>query len=210
MTTAPVPSCPAVPSSPSSPSFPPARSRRPPRQLPHGRHAVVTCVLAALATASAASGLDDAIARFAFDATTAIAFALGPLVVALLKSVTGPRCPWDLIEFGGAWQPTADLFTGPSGAGHCFPSGHASGGYALLSLYFAGVALGEACLSRLGLWLGLIAGTVYGAVRIAQGAHFLSHNLSAAAVVWAVAALVFAIAYPRSGPRRIPLREPST
>jgi membrane-associated PAP2 superfamily phosphatase len=230
-------------------------ARPPLRSLPHGRHAMVVCVLAALGTASAASGLDDAITRAAFDAATAsfpargsellelvghrlaksalwivwfmllgislaagrltplapyrrvlwattVAFALGPLAVSVLKSVTGPRCPWDLIEFGGAWEPALQLFTGPAGAGHCFLSGHASGGYALLSLYFAGQALGEARIRAAGLWLGLIVGTVYGAVRIAQGAHFLSHTLWAAAVVWAAAALVFAIAYPPGAPRR--------
>jgi membrane-associated PAP2 superfamily phosphatase len=236
------------------PPTPPDATRRPLRGLALGRHAMVACVIAALATASMAFGLDDAIARSVFDVATAsfpardsellelfghrlaksalwivwfvllgvslaagrlsplapyrrvlwattVAFALGPLAVSLLKSVTGPRCPWDLIEFGGAWEPALQLFTGTSGAGRCFPSGHASGGYALMSLYFAGKALGDARIRAAGLWLGLIAGTVCGAVRIAQGAHFLSHNLWAAAVVWTVSALVFAIACPPDAPR---------
>jgi membrane-associated PAP2 superfamily phosphatase len=127
---------------------------------------------------------------------TTVAFALGPLVVSVLKSVTGPRCPWDLIEFGGAWPPALEVLTGTTGAGRCFPSGHASGGYALLSVHFAGTALGDARLRAGGLWLGLVAGTALGAVRVVQGAHFLSHNLWSAAVAWTVAALVFAIAYP--------------
>ncbi len=242
------------------PSIPPARparyvTRDPYRELPHARHALVACGLAALAAASALTGLDDAIARAAYDAaagtfpargsdllelvghrlaksalwlvwfvllgaslaagrlaplaphrrvlwTTTVAFALGPAVVWLLKSVTGPRCPWDLIEYGGQWPQAVDLFTGTTGAGRCFPSGHAAGGYALLSLHFAGAALGDARASSAGLWIGLLSGTAYGAVRVVQGAHFLSHNLWSAAIVWAVAAGVFAIGFPSRRPGR--------
>ena len=130
--------------------------------------------------------------------STTAAVALGPFAVSTLKLYTGPRCPWDLVEFGGHWAAATDLFTGRADAGRCFPSGHASGGYALLSLHFAGAALGSARLGRAGLWIGVVAGTAFGAVRIAQGAHFLSHNVWAAAIAWTAAALVFAIAYPAS------------
>ena len=136
---------------------------------------------------------------------TVAAIALGPLLVSLLKGVTGPRCPWDLVEFGGQSPPSAALFVRPAQAGRCFPSGHASGGYALFALYFAGAALGAARLRWVGLCLGLAAGTAFGAVRIVQGAHFLSHNLWSAAVAWGAAALVFAIAFPpRRGRRTAP------
>ena len=156
-----------------------------------------------LFAASLAAGRLAALApyRRALWATT-VAFALGPLVVSLLKSVTGPRCPWDLIEFGGPWPRAATLFTGTTGAGHCFPAGHASGGYALLSAHFAGAAIGDARLRIGGLWLGLLAGSAFGAVRVVQGAHFLSHTLWSAAVVWTVAAVVFAIACPAHGADR--------
>jgi membrane-associated PAP2 superfamily phosphatase len=217
--------------------------------LPHARPLLVAGVLAALAIASAASGLDEAIARAAFDPasgefpgrhsamlellghrvaksaiwivwfvllgssiashrvaalgpyrrvlwTATAALALGPLLVSTLKLVTGPRCPWDLAEFGGQWPHAHALFVRTADAGRCFPSGHASGGYALFAAHFAGTALGVARLRVAGLWLGGLAGTAYGAVRIVQGAHFLSHNLWAAAVAWSAAALVFAVAYP--------------
>lgn len=123
-----------------------------------------------------------------------VAMALGPAVVASLKLVTGPRCPWDLIEFGGHAQAATAWFVGAADAGRCFPSGHASGGFALIALYFAGLAIGDARLRRVGLWAGLVAGFVFGGIRIVQGAHFLSHNLWSAAVVWAVATAVFAFA----------------
>lgn len=125
----------------------------------------------------------------------AIAMALGPALVATLKLFTGPRCPWDLIEFGGHGRQVADWFVGRAEAGHCFPSGHASGGFSLIAFHFAGLALGDARLRRAGLWAGLVLGTAFGTIRTAQGAHFLSHNLWAAAVVWAVALAVFAIAF---------------
>jgi membrane-associated PAP2 superfamily phosphatase len=124
-----------------------------------------------------------------------IAMALGPATVATLKLFTGPRCPWDLVEFGGHGRQVAEWFVGRAEAGHCFPAGHAAGGFSLIALHFAGLATGDARLRRTGLWAGIACGIAFGAVRMVQGAHFLSHNLWAAAVVWAVAAAVFAIAF---------------
>jgi membrane-associated PAP2 superfamily phosphatase len=130
------------------------------------------------------------------------AMALGPALVAGLKMVTGPRCPWDLEAFGGHAQAATAWLVGTADAGRCFPSGHASGGFSLVALYFAGLALGDARLRRIGLWLGLGVGAAFGAIRMVQGAHFLSHNLWAAAVCWAAAAGVFALALPASADGR--------
>jgi membrane-associated PAP2 superfamily phosphatase len=132
----------------------------------------------------------------------AAAMAAGPAIVGALKAVTGPRCPWDLREFGGAAGEALVLFTGTADAGRCFPSGHASGGFSLLALYFAGLALGDARIRRIGLWSGLVAGGAFSLVQMVRGAHFLSHNLWSAVVDWLAAALVFAIAFrAASGPR---------
>lgn len=43
----------------------------------------------------------------------------------------------------------------------------------------------------MGLGPALVAGSLFSVVRMAQGAHFLSHNLWSAAIDWWVAALVF-------------------
>src|SRR5262245_40128404 len=118
----------------------------------------------------------------------ALALVLAPLTVRLLKASSTQYCPWRLREFGGL-APHLSLFdAAPPGLapGHCFPSGHASAGFALLAFYFAGFHLGNRRLAHAGLWGGITAGTVFGIVRVAQGAHFLSHNLWSGLVCWLV------------------------
>lgn len=117
-----------------------------------------------------------------------LALTLAPLTVVLLKLWSARHCPWSVEEYGG-FAPHLSVFdAAPPGMslGHCFPSGHASGGFALLSFYFAGRALGSRRLARAGLWGSIVAGMAFGMVRVAQGAHFLSHNLWSALVCWLV------------------------
>lgn len=121
------------------------------------------------------------------------AMAIGPTVVVALKSLNSIHCPWDLKPFGGTADFTYDWFVSAADAGRCFPGGHAAGGFSLAALYFAGWALDHATLRRAGLAATLIAGVVFSAVRVMQGAHFVSHNLWAAAIDWSTAAIVFAV-----------------
>jgi diacylglycerol kinase/membrane-associated PAP2 superfamily phosphatase len=124
--------------------------------------------------------------------TTVAAMGLGPLVVVVLKELNAYRCPWDLAQFGGVAQATSGWFVSRVNAGRCFPSGHAAGGFSLVALGFAGIALGHRGLRRAGLGAAVAVGVAFSLVRMAQGAHFLSHNLWSAAIDWCAAALVFA------------------
>ncbi len=124
------------------------------------------------------------------------ALLLGPALVTWLKSVTVAHCPWDLSRFGGYADFAQDyagpwLAPSPAQAGRCLPSGHAGAGFALLSLSFAGAAAGSARWRRWGAIVGAVAGTVFGMVRIVQGAHFPSHVLWSAAACWLVAGVVY-------------------
>lgn len=123
---------------------------------------------------------------------TAAAMGLGPLIVVLLKELNAYRCPWDLAQFGGVAQATQGWFVSRINAGRCFPSGHAAGGFSLVALGFAGIALGHRGLRRAGLAAAVGVGVLFSLVRMVQGAHFLSHNLWSAAIDWCAAALVFA------------------
>jgi len=155
-------------------------------------NALVIVVFAGLASAGVAAAWWQPLRRYGrLLLTTAAALAAGPMLVVALKSVTTPKCPWSLVQYGGLEQATRFGFTSPAAAGSCFPGGHAAGGFALVAIYFAGKVAGNRRLERSGLLLVLLAGPGFSLVRIAQGAHFLSHNLWSAAICWALAALVF-------------------
>lgn len=106
-------------------------------------------------------------------------------VVTILKKVTGVECPWSLDRYGGTEpflpldQVVRNALEGNIGRGRCFPAGHSTGGLYLvawavaLSSYSRRAAFGIAFMA---VFLGLLMGLL----RIAQGAHFLSH------VFWAL------------------------
>ena len=67
-----------------------------------------------------------------------IASAAGPIIVGFLKQTTHIYTPWKIKHFSGP-LPYIRLFDPVPGhlpVGRAFPAGHASGGYAFLSLYF--------------------------------------------------------------------------
>lgn len=127
-----------------------------------------------------------------------LALTLAPAAVGLLKAGSLRHCPYDLAEYGGYAVRLALLDHAPPGqiAGRCFPGGHASAGFSLLAFYFVGLELGSRCVARAGLWGGLAAGMLFGMARVAQGAHFLSHNLWSALVCWLVILALY-VAIPR-------------
>ena len=112
----------------------------------------------------------------------ALSVLLSTSVVALLKDWTHVACPWDLVRYGGG-QPEG------LAVGRCFPAGHASAGYAWMALYFFFLAVRPAWRWH-GLALGLVLGLVFGIDQQLRGAHFLSHDLWAAAICWTTALLV--------------------
>jgi len=120
-----------------------------------------------------------------------LAMALGPAIVFLLKQTTSHHCPWDLKAYGGFADATFDWFVAPVDAGHCFPSGHASAGYSVVALGFLAKAVDRPRLAWGALIGAVVLGSAFSAVRIVQGAHFVSHNLWAAGIDWCAAALVF-------------------
>lgn len=117
------------------------------------------------------------------------------LLVSTVKHYSAVHCPWDLAEYGGYAPFHALLERVPSDVapGRCFPSGHASGGFALFAFYFAFRGSNTA-LARSGLAAGMALGIVMGWAQMMRGAHFLSHTVWSAWTEWtflAVLALVF-------------------
>jgi membrane-associated PAP2 superfamily phosphatase len=117
--------------------------------------------------------------------------------VGILKHITHIHTPWELALFSGD-QPYIRIFDPvPAGTpvGQAFPAGHASGGFAFFSLYFA---LGHV-RSRFqiyGLWFALGLGLVFGLGQQVRGAHFPSHDLFSMVICWYAALGVYFLFYP--------------
>jgi membrane-associated PAP2 superfamily phosphatase len=69
----------------------------------------------------------------------------------------------------------------------CFPAAHASGGFALLALFF----LFESPRNRArAVRVGLMAGWTMGAYKMAIGDHFLSHTVVSMLLAWLIVNLI--------------------
>jgi membrane-associated PAP2 superfamily phosphatase len=104
------------------------------------------------------------------------------------KSVSNAFCPSEIRRYGGDVPyvklcepyPANDR---PERRGHCFPAGHASGGFALLGLMW---------LRRTRAWkmgglaLGLGLGWWMGGYQMLKGAHYLSHTVTTMFGAWIV------------------------
>lgn len=115
------------------------------------------------------------------------------VLVGGLKSVTNLPCPKDLSSFGGNYPHATFLHRFPLSLGmprvRCFPAGHASGGFALLSLFF----LFRRRRNRwIGFGIGMTIGWSFGLYKMLIGDHFLSHTLVTMGLAWLVALCVAA------------------
>ena len=125
-------------------------------------------------------------------------------VVGLLKTLTNVDCPWDLTPFGGRF-PYVELFADRPDAlrvGRCFPAAHASSGCVARPILRVRERHAELAKPEFG--LGLLAGLTFGLAQQSRGAHFVSHDLWSAFLVWTVTLSVYAFAFrePVVGIRR--------
>jgi membrane-associated PAP2 superfamily phosphatase len=134
-----------------------------------------------------------------------LATLLSIALVGFIKSWSNMDCPWDLVRYGGD-RPYVGFFElRPVGLdrGRCFPAGHASGGYAWLALYFF-FGIVRPRWRWAGLACGAGLGIVFGVSQQIRGAHFLSHDISAAAICWLVAFGLFLVMWRGPMPERVP------
>jgi membrane-associated PAP2 superfamily phosphatase len=117
----------------------------------------------------------------------ALAIVLSTAVVGGLKAVTNVDCPWDLLGFGGRIPYVALFADRPDQLlrARCFPGAHSSSGFALACFYFLWRD-SSARLARRALTISIGVGVAFAIGQEARGAHFISHDLASAAIVWAV------------------------
>ena len=128
-----------------------------------------------------------------------LGIALSTGTVGLLKQITDRDCPWDLAHYGGN-RPYIPVFAHraddlPRAA--CFPGAHSSSGFSLLCFYF----LMRDRSARAAKWMllaALLTGSLFSLGQQARGAHFLSHDLTSAAIVWFVLLGLYLVMRDRS------------
>lgn len=121
-----------------------------------------------------------------------LALGLTAAIAGAGKKYTNAFCPSEVRRYGGdvpyvkVCEPYPADDT-PARQGHCFPAGHASGGFGLLGLMWLR-------RTRKGKWagaaLGLGLGWWMGGYQMLKGAHYLSHTVVTMLVAWIV---VFAL-----------------
>jgi membrane-associated PAP2 superfamily phosphatase len=118
----------------------------------------------------------------------AATLATAPALVSFGKATTNTFTPSQIRRYGGnvpyvkviEHYPANDR---PTKRGRGFPAGHASGGFALLSLIgLASTRRGQA----IGLSTSLGIGTIMGVYQMLKGAHYLSHTLVTIGVCWII------------------------
>lgn len=126
-----------------------------------------------------------------------------PAVIARFKFYSPVPCPWDLARYGGDWayQHNFSYSFGRTDSGHCFPAGHASGGFALLAAYFAAYLYARRPVFFL--LPGLLVGLVFALGQQARGAHFLSHDLWSLSLCWFGALGLFLLFRPSRWPAAV-------
>lgn len=120
-----------------------------------------------------------------------LGMAIVPLVVNLLKDETNMACPKNLTRYGGdvEYIHLFDRYTDlnrPATDNRCFPSGHASGGFSLLAMFFLA---GERRQKQRLVMGALAAGWVMGIYKMLIGDHFLSHVLISMELSWLLVCL---------------------
>ncbi|MEN4052948.1 MULTISPECIES: phosphatase PAP2 family protein [Sulfurimonas] len=116
-----------------------------------------------------------------------------PVISSGLKSQTNMPCPKDEKHYGGiyprsaVWQSYSQEFKLTHKKSKCWPAGHASGGFALLSLFFL---FKKKKNKIIGLGIGVVTGWSMGLYKMIIGDHFFSHTVITMVLAWLIILLI--------------------
>ncbi len=122
---------------------------------------------------------------------------LVPLTIGALKSLTNVPCPKNIEHYGGNYPYVTVATSYPEGFQQssnieCYPAGHASGGFALMALFFL---FNRPSIRRRILIAAVATGWVIGMYKMLIGDHFLSHTLMSMLLAWFIILLVSKTVY---------------
>ena len=111
-----------------------------------------------------------------------------PSVVGALKKLTHMPCPSQLIHFDGKF-PDVKFFDSykpnfeDKKHARCFPAGHATMGFSLMSFYFLFRKRKDKFIA---ISIGALLGLATGGYKMAIGDHFLSHTITTMLLSWLI------------------------
>lgn len=117
--------------------------------------------------------------RFAAALTVLLCTIIIPAAVGQIKKQTNVYCPNQLLHYEGHYpyarvlERYPDDFV-PNHRGRCFPGGHVSGAFSLMSLY---LFFKNKRNKILAVSASILLATVNGTYQMLRGEHFISHNL---------------------------------
>ena len=115
-----------------------------------------------------------------------------PVVVGGLKAVTNTPCPKNTDIYGGSYPEVKVLDSYPKnfhqkGKIKCWPAGHASGGFALLSLFFL---FKSGKNKKRAIVLAMLVGWSMGLYKMMIGDHYLSHTIVTMLLAWLIVIII--------------------
>jgi len=115
-----------------------------------------------------------------------------PLMVSGLKGITNVPCPKNIVHYGGNHPYVTVLKKYPQyfrqgKKMRCYPAGHASGGFALLSLFFLFKKRKNKIIAFLSV---MTLGWSIGIYKMLIGDHFLSHTVVTMWLAWLIILII--------------------
>ncbi|MFA9372809.1 MAG: phosphatase PAP2 family protein [Poseidonibacter sp.] len=124
-----------------------------------------------------------------------------PLIIGSLKAVTNTPCPCNIEHFNGKY-PNIKVFDSypkdfvQESKAKCWPAGHASGGFAIMALFFL---FKKPLNQKKGLIIGLTIGWIMGIYKMSIGDHFLSHTIITMLIAWIIILIIAKFIYNKKG-----------
>jgi len=115
-----------------------------------------------------------------------------PSIIGSLKAFTNTPCPCNIVKFGGTYPEKKVFDSYPEGFVQkskvkCWPAGHASGGFALMSLFFL---FKKPRNQKIALISVLILAWSMGNYKMLLGDHFLSHTIITMLLAWLIILII--------------------
>jgi membrane-associated PAP2 superfamily phosphatase len=115
-----------------------------------------------------------------------------PAIIGTLKAITNTPCPCNIVHFNGTYPEIKVFDSYPkdfvqTSKIKCWPAGHASGGFALMALFFLFKTPRN---QKRALVAALVVGWSMGTYKMLLGDHFLSHTIITMIMAWLVILII--------------------